>query len=96
MPVDTARHGDAEIGGSLHGVLEVAHGEAWVDLEHGAELGCGAVVLPELVPRHWWENLLHNQTALFVKRLLLFEPNVVLTSVPFHLRHAEVKPPGPS
>ena len=32
------------------------------------------VVLPELVPRHWWEKLLHNQTALFVKRLLLFEP----------------------
>ena len=48
------------------------------------------VVLPELVPRHWWEQLLHNQTALFVKRLLLFEPAVVLTSVPFHLRHAEV------
>ena len=40
------------------------------------------VVLPELVPRHWWEQLLHNQTALFVKRLLLFEPAVVLTSVP--------------
>ncbi|MEX0985571.1 MAG: APC family permease [Actinomycetota bacterium] len=52
------------------------------------------VVLPELVPTHWWENLLHNQTALFVKRLLLFEPNVVLTSVPFHLAHAEV--PGGS
>jgi hypothetical protein len=48
------------------------------------------VVLPELVPRHWWEHLLHNQTALFVKRLLLFEPHVVLTSVPFHLAHAEV------
>jgi amino acid transporter len=48
------------------------------------------VVLPELVPRHWWEQFLHNQTALFVKRLLLFEPGVVLTSVPFHLRHAEV------
>ena len=50
------------------------------------------VVLPELVPKHWWENLLHNQTALFVKRLLLFEPGVVLTSVPFHLAHAEVTP----
>ena len=43
------------------------------------------VVLPELVPRHWWENLLHNQTALFFKRILLFEPAVVVTSVPFHL-----------
>ncbi len=48
------------------------------------------VVLPELIPRHWWENVLHNQTALFVKRLLLSEPAVVLTSVPFHLRHPEV------
>jgi amino acid transporter len=43
------------------------------------------VVLPELVVRRWWEHLLHNQTALFFKRLLLFEPGVVVTSVPFHL-----------
>ncbi|HVF06989.1 MAG TPA: APC family permease [Actinomycetota bacterium] len=48
------------------------------------------VVLPELVPRHWWENLLHNQTALFFKRVLLFEPGVVVTSVPFHLAAPEV------
>ena len=48
------------------------------------------VVLPEMVPRHWWENLLHNQTGLFIKRLLLFEPGVVVTSVPFHLRDPEV------
>jgi amino acid transporter len=48
------------------------------------------VVLPELVPAHWWQNVLHNQTALFVKRLLLFEPGVVLTSVPFHLAHPEI------
>ena len=48
------------------------------------------VVLPEFIPRHWWENLLHNQTALYIKRLLLSEPHVVLTSVPFHLRAPEV------
>ena len=47
------------------------------------------VILPELVPRHWWENLLHNQTAFAIKRLLLFEPGVVVTSVPFHLRVPE-------
>jgi amino acid transporter len=47
------------------------------------------VVLPEFVPRHWWENLLHNQTAFSFKRLLLSEPNVVVTSVPFHLRAPE-------
>jgi amino acid transporter len=46
------------------------------------------VVLPELVVAHWWEHLLHNQTSLFFKRLLLFEPGVVVTSVPTHLRGA--------
>jgi amino acid transporter len=42
------------------------------------------VVLPEVIPRHWWENLLHNPTGLYFKRLLLFEPGVVVTSVPYH------------
>jgi hypothetical protein len=44
------------------------------------------VVLPEFVVSKWRYLLLHNQNALFVKRLLLFEPNVVLSSVPFVLR----------
>jgi hypothetical protein len=43
------------------------------------------VVLPELVVAHWWEQLLHSQSALFFKRLLLFEPGVVVTSVPLHI-----------
>jgi amino acid transporter len=47
------------------------------------------VVLPELVPEHWWQTLLHNQSALFFKRILLFEPDVVVTSVPFHLAAPE-------
>jgi amino acid transporter len=47
------------------------------------------VVIPELVPQHWWESVLHNQTALFFKRILLFEPDVVVTSVPFHLGDPE-------
>jgi amino acid transporter len=46
------------------------------------------VVLPEFVVERWWENLLHNQTGLYIKRLLLFEPRVVVTSVPFHLTPA--------
>lgn len=46
------------------------------------------IVLPELVVAHWWEQLLHSQSALFFKRLLLFEPGVVVTSVPFHLAQA--------
>jgi amino acid transporter len=44
-----------------------------------------SVVIPELIPHRSPHYLLHRQTALFVKRLFLFEPNVVLTSVPFHL-----------
>jgi hypothetical protein len=43
------------------------------------------VVLPEFMVRHWWEQVLHNQTGLFVKKLLLYEPHVVVTSVPYHL-----------
>jgi amino acid transporter len=44
-----------------------------------------SVILPELVVPTWRHELLHNQRALFVKRLLLFEPGVVLTSVPYRL-----------
>jgi len=42
------------------------------------------VLLPELVVRGW-RRLLHNQRALYVKRLLLFEPGVILASVPYQL-----------
>jgi hypothetical protein len=47
------------------------------------------VVIPELVPQHWWQSILHNQTALFFKRILLFERDTVVTSVPFHLGDPE-------
>jgi amino acid transporter len=43
------------------------------------------VVLPEFVPRRLWHHLLHNQHALLIKGALLFKPNVVVTSVPYHL-----------
>jgi amino acid transporter len=43
------------------------------------------VILPEFVPRRWWQHLLHNQRALLIKGALLFRPRVVVTSVPFHL-----------
>jgi amino acid transporter len=44
------------------------------------------VVVPEFVVGSWWRQALHNQRALFIKRLLLFEPGVVLSSVPFQIR----------
>jgi hypothetical protein len=43
------------------------------------------VVLPEFVPARWWHHFFHNQRALLIKGALLFRPNVVVTSVPFHL-----------
>ncbi|MBI3648791.1 MAG: APC family permease [Actinobacteria bacterium] len=45
-----------------------------------------SVVIPELLVTKWRHLLLHNQNALFVKRLLLFEERTVLTSVPYLLR----------
>lgn len=43
------------------------------------------VVLPEILPARWWQNILHNQRALMLKAALLFKDRVVLTDVPFHL-----------
>jgi amino acid transporter len=43
------------------------------------------VVIPEFVVHHWWEHLLHNQSALFLKARLLFSKNTVVTSVPYHV-----------
>jgi amino acid transporter len=43
------------------------------------------VLLPEYVTPHWWQNLLHNQTALLIKGALLFKKGVIVISVPYHL-----------
>jgi amino acid transporter len=45
------------------------------------------IVLPEFIPAKWWQQLLHNQTALLIKGQLLFRRNVVVTDVPYHLKH---------
>jgi len=44
------------------------------------------VVLPEFVPSRWWHHLLHNQRALLIKGALLFKPNTIVISVPYHLQ----------
>ncbi|MDP3064360.1 MAG: APC family permease [Chloroflexota bacterium] len=44
------------------------------------------VVIPEFVPMHWWELLLHSQTAWMLKAVLLFRKRIPVTSVPHHLR----------
>ncbi|AOS62503.1 APC family permease [Actinoalloteichus hymeniacidonis] len=47
------------------------------------------VFIPEYVVGHWWENLLHNQSALRLKGRLLFEPGVMVTSVPWQLASSQ-------
>ncbi|MGN6189669.1 MAG: APC family permease [Conexibacter sp.] len=44
-----------------------------------------SIIIPEYVVVRWWENLLHNQTALRIKSTLRFEPAVTITSVPWVL-----------
>jgi amino acid transporter len=52
--------------------------------------GVVAVYIPEYVVGRWWEQLLHNQTALRLKGRLLFSPGVMVTSVPYQLRSSEI------
>ncbi|GAB2796458.1 APC family permease [Streptomyces chlorus] len=47
-----------------------------------------AVFIPEYVVGYWWENFLHNQSALWLKSRLLFTPGVTVTSVPWQLSSA--------
>lgn len=63
------------------------------ELQKQAPTATLTVVLPEYVPRHWWEQILHNQTALRIKAALLFRPGTVVISVPYHLDRT---PPVPS
>ena len=52
--------------------------------------GVVAVYIPEYVVGRWWEQLLHNQTALRLKGRLLFAPGVMVTSVPYQLRSSQI------
>ncbi len=54
------------------------------------------VIIPEYVVGHWWEQLLHNQSALRLRARLLFLPDVVTVDIPWHLRSAGVTRAGAS
>lgn len=51
------------------------------------------VFIPEYVVGHWWEQILHNQSALRLKSRLLFQPGVMVTSVPWQLNSSEKAKP---
>ena len=43
------------------------------------------IVVPQFVPKHWWANALHAQTALFLRAALLFKRDIVITDVPYQV-----------
>ncbi len=49
-----------------------------------------AVYIPEFVVGHWWEQVLHNQTALLIRTRLHFMPGVMVISVPYQLRSSKL------
>ncbi|MGO4257318.1 APC family permease [Marmoricola sp. RAF53] len=61
-----------------------------VEIRQANPRGVVAVYIPEYVVGRWWEQLLHNQTALRLKGRLLFTPGVMVTSVPYQLRGSEI------
>jgi amino acid transporter len=44
------------------------------------------IVVPQFVPKHWWENLLHTRTAEAIRKELLHRQNIVITEVPYQIR----------
>jgi amino acid transporter len=51
------------------------------------------VIIPELFVEHWWQHLLHNQSALILKGRLLFRKGTVVTSIPYRTQEPELEPP---
>jgi amino acid transporter len=43
------------------------------------------IVVPQFIPRRWWHNFLHNQTAMMLRLALLFRRGIIITDVPFHV-----------
>jgi amino acid transporter len=56
------------------------------DLRRTSPRDVVTVFIPEYVVGHWWEQLLHNQSALRLKSRLIFQPGVMVTSVAYQLR----------
>ena len=49
------------------------------------------VVVPQFIPRHRWQNLLHTQTAWFLRLAFLSQPGIVITDVPYQLDQDDIK-----
>jgi hypothetical protein len=43
------------------------------------------IVVPQFIPRHWWETFLHTRTAEALRKVLLHRKNIVITEVPYQV-----------
>jgi amino acid transporter len=99
-PVDTNRLIDAWDERNLGVPLKVLHSpyrelvrpllQYVTEIRRSNPRGVVAVYIPEYVVGRWWEQLLHNQTALRLKGRLLFTPGVMVISVPYQLRSSQI------
>ncbi|GAB6989647.1 APC family permease [Paenibacillus pini] len=44
------------------------------------------VLIPQFITKHWWQHILHNQTSLVLRTYLINQKNVIITTVPYHLK----------
>ncbi|MDP4172084.1 MAG: amino acid permease, partial [Bacillota bacterium] len=44
------------------------------------------VVIPQFIPKEGWHHIHHNQSSLLIKAFLLYRRNIIVTTVPFHLK----------
>lgn len=49
------------------------------------------IIVPQFVPQRWWQNLLHTQTAFWLRLVLLFKPGIVITDVPYQLEERKLE-----
>ncbi|PQP86517.1 APC family permease [Paenibacillus sp. AR247] len=44
------------------------------------------VLIPQFIPKKSWHNILHNQSSLLIRAFLLYRKNIIVTTVPYHLK----------
>ena len=44
------------------------------------------VLIPQFIPKKGWHNILHNQSSILIRSILLHRKNVVITTVPYHFK----------
>lgn len=45
------------------------------------------VLIPQFIPKKGWHNMLHNQSSLLIRSFLLYRKNVIVSTLPYHLKH---------